>query len=53
MGRPSKGVRARLTVRTPPTLANKVHAAAKRRGMTLNDYLMWVLTRATADEDTR
>jgi predicted HicB family RNase H-like nuclease len=41
MGRPSKGTRERFTTRVPATLAVLIQNEADRRGMTINDWLLW------------
>jgi predicted HicB family RNase H-like nuclease len=41
MGRPSKGVRTRFTTRVPANLARMMTEEAERRGMTINDWLLW------------
>ncbi len=41
MGRTSKGVRTRFTTRVPATLARMMEDEADRRGMTINDWLLW------------
>ena len=46
MGRPSKGQRARLSIRTPHTLHRQVIAEAARRGMTVNDWAVWAMKTA-------
>lgn len=46
MARPSKGLRARLTTRVPETLADQVQAESDRRGITVNDWLLWAIRQA-------
>lgn len=43
MARPSKGLRARLTTRVPENLADQVQGEADRRGITVNDWLLWAI----------
>lgn len=45
MGRPSKGVRARISVRLPLVLHHQIVHEADRRGLTLNDWMLWALQR--------
>lgn len=49
MGRPSKGVRTRFTTRVPANLARIMEDEAQRRGMTINDWLLWA-ARAMIDQ---
>jgi predicted HicB family RNase H-like nuclease len=48
VGRPSKGTRERFTTRVPTNLAKMILDEAERRGMTVNDWLLWA-ARTTID----
>jgi hypothetical protein len=43
MGRPSKGLRTRLTIRIAAHTAQDAALEAERRGMTLNDWTAWAI----------
>jgi predicted HicB family RNase H-like nuclease len=46
VGRPSKGTRARVSTRIPLVLHRQISHEADRRGLTLNDWVIWALHRA-------
>jgi predicted HicB family RNase H-like nuclease len=48
MGRPSKGLRVRVTTRLPFTLHQQAAIDAAARGMTINDWLVWAARAALA-----
>jgi len=52
VGRPSKGLRYRVCARIPSTLYLIVTREADRRGMTVNDWVLWAI-RVGADASTR
>lgn len=43
VGRPSKGLRFRVCARIPSTLHIIVTREAERRGMTVNDWVLWAI----------
>jgi predicted HicB family RNase H-like nuclease len=52
MGRPSKGLRVRVTTRLPFTLHQQAAIDAASRGMTINDWLVWA-ARAALNTPTK
>jgi predicted HicB family RNase H-like nuclease len=43
VGRPSKGLRHRVSARIPATLHVIVAREAERRGLTVNDWVLWAI----------
>jgi predicted HicB family RNase H-like nuclease len=43
VGRPSKGLRHRVSARIPSTLHVIVAREADRRGLTVNDWVLWAI----------
>jgi len=50
MGRPHKGTRMRATVRLPAILHADAVTDARRRGLTLNDWLVWAVRTALTQQ---
>jgi predicted HicB family RNase H-like nuclease len=48
MGRPSKGLRIRMCARFPATMAIAIQQEADRRGITVNDWMIWAIKHSLA-----